>query len=205
MNLPIICLIVLLLAGGGLLFWRQHNGLDVWTGKPLPIELVRRRNPGLKITQAGGLYTVRDPSRSLMAHLSFVWGLPTGAVTLSACGSRLDAVLPEWIPRYPDARDPVCAEWTDQTGPRAGATFRTDASPVKVYKFYEAELDKGRWGSVGSANSLYDRQGLEKKYGQANLGASGDDGRRIDVFIFRWGTEYTAIAISFRVEKSRTR
>ena len=128
MNLPLICLIVLLLAGGGFLFWRQYNDLDVWTGKPLPIELVRRRNPGLKIAQGGGpgLYIVRDSSSSLMAYVSFLDGLPAGQVTLSPCGRRLDTVLPEWIPRYPSGRDPVCVEWTDESGPRAGVTFVTE-------------------------------------------------------------------------------
>ena len=207
MNLPLLCLIVLLLAGGGFLFWRQYNDLDVWTGKPLPIELVRRRNPGLKIAQGGGpgLYIVRDSSSSLMAYVSFLDGLPAGQVTLSPCGRRLDTVLPDWIPRYPGGRDPVCVEWTDESGPRAGVTFVTDDSPVKVYKFYNVELEKGDWTSEGSANSLYDRQGLEKKYGEASLGQSNsDNGRRVTVFIFRWGTEHTVIAVSFQREKSRT-
>lgn len=202
MNLPLICLLVLLLAGGGLLYWRLHNGLDVWTGKLLPIELLRRRNPGLRITRTSpGFYIVRDQSRSLMAYVSFVWGLPTGQLQLSPCGSRLDTVLPKWVPRYPAARDPVCAEWTDETGSRAGVTFSTDDSPVKVYQFYKFRFDQKDWPGGSSENSLYDRQGLEKKYGEATLAATSNNGRQVTVRIFRWGTEHTVIAISFQREK----
>jgi len=208
MNLPLICLIVLLLAGGGLLYWRLNNDFDVWTGKPLPIQVVRRNNPGLRIVQSGGagLYIVRDASRSLMAYVSFLDGLPAGRVNLFPCGSHLDTVFPAWIPRYPRGRDPVCVEWTDESGPRAGVTFSTDDSPVKVYNFYKVELEKGDWTNGGSSNLLYDRQGREKPYGEASLAqANVDNGRRVTVFIFRWGTEHTVIAISFRREKSRTR
>jgi hypothetical protein len=207
MNLPLICLIVLLLAGGAFLFWRKSNDLDVWTGKPLPIELVRRRNPGLRIAQSGGpgLYIVRNSSRSLMAYVSFLDGLPAGQVTLSPCGPRLDTVLPEWIPRYPRGRDPVCVEWSDESGPRAAVTFVTDDSSVKVYKFYNVELEKGDWTSGGSSSSLYDRQGLEEKYGRASLAQSNsDNGRRVVVYIFRWGTQHTVIGVSFQREKRRT-
>ena len=125
-------------------------------------------------------------------------------MTLSPCGNRLNAVLPEWIPRYPGGRDPVCVEWTDESGSRADVTFRTDDSPVKVYKFYNVELEEGDWTSGGSANSLYDRQGLEKKYGEASLQASTDNGRGVTVFISRWGTGHTVIAISFQRQKSPT-
>ena len=140
-----------------------------------------------------------------MAYVSFLDGLPAGQVTLSPCGRRLDTVLPDWIPRYPGGRDPVCVEWTDESGPRAGVTSVTNDSPVKVYKFYNVELEKGDWTSRGSPDSLYDREGLEKKYGEASLGQSNsDNGRRVTVFIFRWGAEHTVIAVSFQREKSRT-
>ncbi len=96
-------------------------------------------------------------------------------------------------------------EWTDESGSRAGVTFRTDDSPVKVFKYYDVELEKGKWTSGGSENLLYDRQGMEKKYGTATLSqANSDKGRRVTVYIFRYGADQTVIVISFQREKSRT-